>query len=38
MKTFLDCLPCMMDQALRAGRIATDDERIIKKLLDTVGA
>jgi len=37
MKTFLDCLPCMMDQALRAGRIATDDERIIKKLLDTVG-
>ena len=28
----------MMDQALRAGRIATDDERIIKKLLDTVGA
>ena len=38
MKTFLDCLPCMMDQALRAGRIATEDERIIKKLLDTVGA
>jgi uncharacterized protein with ATP-grasp and redox domains len=38
MKTFLDCLPCMMDQALRAGRMATDDERIIKKLLDTVGA
>lgn len=38
MKTFLDCLPCMMDQVLRAGRIATDDERIIKKLLDTVGA
>ena len=38
MKTFLDCLPCMMDQALRAGRIATDDERIIKKLLDSVGA
>ena len=38
MKTFLDCLPCMMDQALRAGRIATDDERIIKKLLDAVGA
>ncbi len=38
MKTFLDCLPCMMDQALRAGRIATDDERIIKKLLDTIGA
>ena len=38
MKTFLDCLPCMMSQALRAGRMATDDEIIIKKLLDNVGA
>ena len=38
MKTFLDCLPCMMSQALRAGRIATDDEKIIKKLLDRIGA
>lgn len=38
MKTFLDCLPCMMDQTLRAGRIATNDERVIKRLLDTVGA
>jgi len=38
MKTFLDCLPCMMSQALRAGRMATDDEKIIKKLLDSIGA
>ena len=38
MKTFLDCLPCMMSQALRAGRIATDDEKKIKELLDSVGA
>lgn len=38
MKTFLDCLPCMMSQALRAGRMATNDEKIIKKLLDRVGA
>ena len=37
MKTFLDCLPCMMSQALRAGRMATNDERKIKKLLDNVG-
>ena len=38
MKTFLDCLPCMMSQALRAGRMATNDEKIIKELLDSVGA
>lgn len=38
MKTFLDCLPCMMSQALRAGRMATDDEKKIKELLDSVGA
>lgn len=37
MNTYLDCIPCFMDQALRAGRIATNDERIIKKLLDAVG-
>jgi len=38
MKTYLDCLPCMMQQALQAGRIATNDEKKIKELLDTVGA
>ncbi|NQU80126.1 MAG: DUF89 family protein [Bacteroidetes bacterium] len=38
MKTYLDCLPCFMDQALRAGRIATNDEKKIKKLLDSIGA
>ncbi len=38
MKTFLDCIPCFMGQALRAGRIATDDEKKIKKILDEVGA
>jgi len=38
MKTFLDCLPCMLSQALRAGRIATNDEKTIKELLDSVGA
>ncbi len=37
MKTYLDCLPCFMNQALRAGRIATNDEQKIKKLLDEVG-
>lgn len=37
MKTYLDCLPCFVNQALRAGRIATNDENKIKKLLDEVG-
>jgi uncharacterized protein with ATP-grasp and redox domains len=35
--TYLDCFPCFLDQALRAGRIATDDEQKIKRLLDEVG-
>ena len=38
MKTYLDCIPCFLNQALRAGRIATNDEKKIKKLLDEVGA
>ncbi|RLC48592.1 MAG: hypothetical protein DRI23_10300 [Candidatus Cloacimonadota bacterium] len=37
MRTYLDCIPCFMNQALRAGRIATNDEQKIKKLLDEVG-
>ncbi|MFV9646403.1 MAG: damage-control phosphatase ARMT1 family protein [Desulfobacterales bacterium] len=37
MKTYLDCFPCFMEQALRAGRIATNDEKKIKRLLDEVG-
>lgn len=37
MKTYLDCLPCFMNQALRGGRIATGDEKKIKKLLGEVG-
>lgn len=37
MRTYLDCLPCFLSQALRAGRIATDDEKKIKRLLDEVG-
>ncbi|MCF6241548.1 MAG: ARMT1-like domain-containing protein [Bacteroidales bacterium] len=38
MKTFLECFPCMMSQALRAGRMASDNEFLIKKVLDEVGA
>ena len=37
MKTYLDCFPCFLNQALRAGRIATDDDKKIKRLLDEVG-
>ena len=38
MKTSLDCFPCFLDQALRAGRIVIKDEKEIKRLLDEVGA
>ena len=38
MKTYLDCLPCMMNQALRTGRIATDNEEQVKEILDEVGS
>jgi len=37
MKTYLDCLPCMMNQALRTARISTNDETKIKQVLDEVG-
>ena len=36
MRTYLDCIPCFIEQALRAGRIATNDEKKIKELLDSV--
>nr|AAU83341.1 hypothetical protein GZ27E7_15 [uncultured archaeon GZfos27E7] len=37
MRTYLDCIPCFFNQALRAGRIATSDETKLKKLLDEIG-
>jgi uncharacterized protein with ATP-grasp and redox domains len=37
LQTYFDCFACFIDQALRAGRMATDDERKIKRLLDEVG-
>lgn len=30
MRTYLDCIPCLMNQALRAARLATDDDGKIK--------
>ncbi|HDZ23764.1 MAG: DUF89 family protein [Deltaproteobacteria bacterium] len=38
MKTYLDCFPCFINQALRAARIATTDEAKIKRVMDEVGA
>ena len=38
MKTCLDCIPCFFAQALRAGRIATDDEALVKRILDELGS
>ncbi len=38
MKTFLDCIPCFLGQALRAGRMSTDDDALLKKLMDRLGA
>jgi len=37
MRTYFDCLPCLMDQALRAARLASDDEEKVKQVLDEVG-
>jgi len=37
-KSCLDCIPCFFNQALRAGRAATTDDRLIKQLLDRLGA
>ena len=36
MRTYLDCVPCFLDQALRAGRMWTHDEKQLKRLLDEV--
>ena len=38
MKTYLDCIPCFINQAFRAGKTATNDESVIKKILDETGA
>lgn len=37
MRTYLDCFPCFLSQALRAARIATDDDATVKQVLDEVG-
>lgn len=34
MKLFLDCVPCMLRQALEASRIVTDDIEIQDKVVE----
>ncbi|PIZ20138.1 MAG: hypothetical protein COY50_06350, partial [Deltaproteobacteria bacterium CG_4_10_14_0_8_um_filter_43_12] len=36
MKTYLDCLPCFLRQALEASRMATEDKQVQRKVLDSV--
>jgi uncharacterized protein with ATP-grasp and redox domains len=36
MKTYLECIPCFLRQALSAARAATKDERTVKAVLDRV--
>jgi uncharacterized protein with ATP-grasp and redox domains len=35
-KSYLDCLPCLMSQALRAARAATDDEEVQRQVVNAV--
>jgi len=37
MKTYFDCFPCFVEQAVRAARLVTEDEKLIKQVLDEVG-
>ncbi len=37
MNTYLDCIPCFVHQALRAGQMATSDEEKLKEILDRTG-
>jgi len=38
MKTCLECIPCFFRQALFAARAATEDEAVVKEVLDRVAA
>ena len=37
MKTYFECFPCYVQQALRATRLFTDDPKVIKSIIDEVG-
>ena len=38
MESYLDCLPCLMNQALRAARAATDDEAVQRQVINAIAA
>jgi len=38
LKTYLDCLPCLLSQALRAARAATEDEALHRQVINAVAA
>jgi damage-control phosphatase, subfamily I len=37
MKTYLECIPCFIDQTFRTASLATDDKEKIKEVLDEAG-
>jgi len=38
LRVYLDCLPCLLSQALKAARAATDDEEVHRQVIDAVAA
>lgn len=38
MKTYLECLPCFLNQALRAGKMASDKEEVVHKIMNNTAA
>jgi len=38
MRTYLDCLPCIMNQTIRTARLATENEEEIREIFINVGA
>ncbi len=37
MKTYFECIPCFMQQALKAGKMTAKDDKQLKKILDETG-
>jgi hypothetical protein len=35
-RTYLDCIPCFLRQALEAGRLAADDEQVVARIMQQV--
>jgi len=36
LKTYLDCLPCLLSQALKAARAATDEENVQQVVINSI--